>query len=257
MDIGFTPSEDGGETPKAATVMMPGCCDISGNPELVSACRFLQKMGIEYTFLEKQLCCGAPLVMQAVRSGEDPTPAEKFCREFVETNASLAAEKGANTMVFTCTWCAYMHKRFLPDAEPRPLFIGEFLLESLNGASLKMPQQETVGYFSGCPHRRQVFDPDEVVDLRWEAYPRLLSSIEGLEVVNIPRYCCTYYCDLIFGWAKKRGLRTIVASCGVCYRRLHTHCLKGMGQGIEVKFITDIVMEAMGSKVPLGEKVLV
>ncbi|MBI2866128.1 MAG: hypothetical protein HYX99_02040, partial [Chloroflexi bacterium] len=39
MDIGFTPSEDGGETPKAATVMMPGCCDISGNPELVSACR--------------------------------------------------------------------------------------------------------------------------------------------------------------------------------------------------------------------------
>lgn len=245
-----------GVTPqKVENVILPGCVTINfGSGALRSICRLFQRLGIDYGFLDVERCCGATMLMQAYALGKDRAPVDQYTRDFVSLNIASAKEKGAKNMVYVCTWCIYRAKSSFPDGEIQQLYYPDLLLNRLDDVSLKLGS--TIGYYGGCPHRRQVYDLNEIVELDWNGYRRLLDKVEGLNVVDIPRYCCSTHWELVFQWAQKRGLDTIVTPCEVCYRRLgemgdpskrRTELIDHPGYpGIKVKFLTDVLLEAMG-----------
>lgn len=242
LEVGYEP--DAGVVPENPEVVFGvGCADHCEAFALHSTGRLFRKLGIQYSFLEKQLCCGAPLLFQVLTEGQDREAMDGFAREFAETNLMAAGGLGANKLAYACVWCVYLAKRFFADAQVRPMYINDLMVERLEGVPLKLPAKRTVGYFAGCPHRRQVFDPKEIVDYDWTSYRNLLARVEGLELVDIPRYCCSIPNGrrYIIDWAKKRGLDTIVTSCTNCYRMLRF-------RGVELLYISDILLEAMGQQ---------
>jgi len=223
----------------AENVVVIGCACFGTALPLRSFCLLLQRLGVDYVFLEKEYCCGAPLIHEVLFEGKERGTADAFAREFIGMNIAQARQKGARNMIYFCTWCAYLARRFFPQEEVRQLFYPDILVERLNGVKLKL--DAVVGYFGGRAHRRPVYIPDEDVDLDWKAYRSLLDRVEGLKVIDIPRYCCQIAPQYIFQRAENAGLDTIVVSCIVCYGRL----VRIAPPRIRIKFLSDILLEAM------------
>ena len=95
-----------------------GCYLSFLNPlELRDYLKLLDHLGVDYTYLEEELCCGLPMLFAT--EGEEREKAMKACREFMETNRDSAQRKGATTISYFCPWCAYLAKTLFPDDADR------------------------------------------------------------------------------------------------------------------------------------------
>lgn len=222
---------------KASNLIIVGCACYGTAMPLRNYCLLLERLGIEYAFLDKEYCCGLPFIQHQVIAGEDRKPADEAAREFIGMNIEGARRVGSQRIIYFCTWCAYLGKRFYPEFPQ--LFYPEALYPALDGVRLVL--RGVVGYFGGTPHRRPILVPEDGLDLDWPGYRRLLDRIEGLEVVDIPRYCCQIADWAIWDRLRRHGLDTLVVSCIVCYGRLSRRA----PQGIRVRFLTDIILEAL------------
>jgi len=223
----------------AENLIIIGCACFGTALPLRSFCLLLQRLGISYTFLEKEYCCGAPLINQALLQGEDREEMDEIARDLIKMNLEQAEGKGVKNIIFFCTWCAYLAKRFFPKEKIPLLFYPEILMDKLDGGRLELKAK--VGYFGGRPHRLPVYIPQEDVDLQWREYRQLLQRIKGLQVIDIPRYCCQIAPWAIFQRMEKFGLDTLVIPCIVCYGRL----IRVAPSGIKVKFLSDILLQAL------------
>lgn len=218
-----------------------GCACFGTALPLRSFCLLLQKLGIDYAFLQKEYCCGAPLLHRALHEGRDREPIDQLAKGFIGLNIAQARERGISTMIYFCPWCAYLAQRFYPKGEIEQLFYVDILARHIDGTALKLEGQ--VGYFGGRPHRRAVYVPDESFDLNWGECRTLLNRVRGLEVVDIPRYCCQIAPEAIFKKAQADHFSTIVVSCVVCYGRLS----RISPPGIEIRFVTDLLLDALNT----------
>lgn len=247
----FTPSVlrnsiiGGLEIPRRETaenLIVMGCACYGTAMPLRGYFQLLDRLDIDYTFLTKEYCCGFPIVQTALLAGEGRGKPDGAAREFVGLNIEQARKVGAKRMAYFCTWCLYTAKRFYSEIDIPQLFYPDILIPRLDKESLRL-KPTRVGYFGGRPHRYPVIVPENNVEVDWSVYRRLLERIEGLEVVDIPRYCCTSADWAIWERLAKEGLNTLVTTCIVCYGRLWRRAPKG----IKVKFLSDILLQALGS----------
>ena len=171
----------------AENVIIIGCACFGVAMPIRSYFLLLDELGISYTILRKEYCCGSPLMMRAVRTGEDREKADEYSREFVGKNMDQARELGAKRLVHLCVWCAYIGRRFYPDSDIEHVYALDILLPKLKEKKLSMPE-ETIAYYSGGQHRSWAYAPDRDFEFDWDSYRRALDDIEGLTVVDVPKY---------------------------------------------------------------------
>ncbi len=230
---------------RAENVVIMGCFCHGVLLTVRSFCLLLNQLGVDYVFLRKEYCCGAPILTDMFSAGEDSERGEELAKEFLGMNISQAREQGAKNVVYFCIWCALLAKRFFSGGDINQLFFADFLVDRLKETQLRL--EGRVGYYRGCLRGASIYLPDESSrkksGLNWSGYRDLLSRIQCLEIVDIPdHYCCKVANETIFKRAEKEGLDTIVCACNDCYGRLQ----RTAPAGIEIKFLSDILLEAVG-----------
>ena len=187
----------------AQNVVVVGCACYGTLDAVVAGFRLLDALGIDYTILEKEYCCGAPMIAHQVRTGGDRTQGDEAARELIGMNIALAREMGAQRVLYFCLWCIYLARRFYPQCDVEQLYYLDILAKPMAQATLRLEQPAGIAYFPGGQHRSWVYAPDRDWDLDWATYRGWLGRVEGLTVVDIPKYCCVIAPDAIFQRAQK------------------------------------------------------
>ena len=220
----------------AENILVMGCFCFGVLLTVRSFCLLLNRLGVDYAFMQKEYCCGAPILNELRVTGQDLKPGYEFAKKFLEMNIAQAREQGAKNVVYFCIWCAILGKRLFPDSDLNQLFFADLLVDRLKDVKLKLNGR--IAYYRGCLGERS--DAIQYLDL--PAYRELLARVEGLEIVDMPDYCCKIAPKAIFTRAKKEGLDTIVCVCNDCYGRLQRSAPVGMN----VRFLSDIFLDAAG-----------
>ena len=205
--------------------------------ELRDYLEILDRLGIEYTYLDKEYCCGLPMVFST--EGEEREKAMKAARQFVEMNRDAALQKRATTISYFCPWCAYLAKSFFPGEAARHVYYPDLIIEKLEKRTLRIAPT-TMGYYEGCHTRNRFYAPG--VSLDWARYRKLLDKIEGLKVVDLPRdVCCIESAERIVEVAEKRNLDTILCSCVSGYV-----AIGGVAGGrVQMKYLTEVLLQSL------------
>ena len=145
-------------------------------------------------------------------------------------------------MIHFCPWCAYLTIRFNPDSDIPQLYSMDIIVDLLQDRKLHI-EPTAVGYFGGISHRRANMFPEGTGDfnLDYDSYRRILDGIDGLQVVDIPRYCCRVADWAIWQYAQERGLDNIVTPCPSCYGRLMRRAPEGMRVLHMAQFLLTVV----------------
>ena len=145
-------------------------------------------------------------------------------------------------MVHLCVWCAYLSRRFFPNSDIEQVYAPDILLGPLRERSLRLPDT-SIGYFPGGQHRSWLYAPDRDFEFSWPEYRDLLDTVDGIRVVDIPKYCCVVAPDAIFNWARKNQASRLVTPCLSCYGGLNRRAPDGM----QVDSIYDLLLEAVAA----------
>jgi Fe-S oxidoreductase len=178
--------------------------------------RLLELLGMDYTWFDREYCCGLPLLMGDAEGAWDNVAAAS--EESNRKNIDLAREKGAETLVYCCVGCVYSAKQSISESPERHRYILDLICDAMEKRTNKMAAT-TMGYFEGCHSFYGKRFPG--VSLDWGRYRRMLGSIQGLTIVDLPRtFCCKRQTARIIEEAEERKVSAILCSCNGCYRAL-------------------------------------
>ena len=227
----------------AENVVVVGCACFGTLNAVMSAFRLLDTLSIDYALLKKEYCCGLPMIIYKIKLGEDRSEMDIVAKEFIGMNIDQARKLGAKRLLYLCPWCIYLARHFYPGCDMELLYYLDILDEPIRKASLRLSQPTRIAYFPGGQHRSWVYVPDRDWDLNWPDYRTLLDGIDGLTVIDVPKYCCVIAPDAIFRWAQRYNTSTVVTPCMPCYGRLQRRA----PEGVKVKFLSDLLLEALES----------
>jgi len=197
----------------------------------------LDRLGMEYTYLENELCCGLPMIVTT--EGAEQEKAIEAGKEFMRMNRDMARQKGATTIAYFCTWCAHWAKSVFPDEASRHVYYPDLIIEKLEEQTLRVAPT-VVGYYEGCHLGNRYYAPG--VSLDWGRYRQLLDRIEGLRVVDLPsKICCRDYPERVVEAAEKNNLDTILCSCISCYVVVDAVA----GGRVQVKYFPEVLLQSL------------
>ncbi len=227
-----------GPKPNAENVIIFGCYPPFTVPLLVrDYLKLLDILGLEYTYLDWEYCCGQPLMTSSV--AEELEKSKGCCKEFVKMNRDSARQKGAKNIAYYCIGCAHAAKGSLPEEAAHHMYYFELLLDKLEGRKLRITPT-TVGYYEGCKVRYKRRFPEVSHD--WGRLRRQLDSIEGLKMVDLPNHiCCWESQERIVEAAEKQNLDTILCSCNSCYNRIRA----AAAGRLRVMYLTELLLQAV------------
>jgi heterodisulfide reductase subunit D len=217
-----------------------------------STYNLLELAKIDFSILHNEWCCGHPYLA----SGQID-----LAREFLEHNIKAIENTGVDRVVFSCPACL---KSFRKDAKEildikipfKTFHISELLDEQIQKGTVNLGKQaEKVTYHDPCILSRHL-------DL-YELPRRLLKSIPGIELVEMPRHAKDSYCcgggnflklvfpDIASRIADKRvdeALETeaekIVTSCPYCQTNLISAAIK-KGRKMQVVDLSQLILDAI------------
>lgn len=224
----------------AETVIFFGCNFVFGMPmQTISSIKLLDHLGIEYTFpKDKEYCCGLQLVEWI--GGEK---ADAASNEFMRMNLAEAQRLGGKKMVWLCQWCAYLAKRHLADQSVPQLYFLDLLCELPSLPPMRV-QPTVIGYYEGCHLRRLSFAPG--IELDWKGYRRILESIEGVKIVDLPHWqCCITDAEQIVEEALRKNVGSIICTCAACWTWVERIASR---KGLPVRMLQDLIVEALVPK---------
>jgi len=202
---------------EAENCIIFGCYRPFTTPFLVrDSIRLLDMLHVDYTYLDQEYCCGAPLVM----SGSDDQAVDVLAagREFNQMNLDLARRKGAARLAYCCAGCVHSARDSFREASEDHVYILDLILDGLEQRRLRIPPV-VVGYFEGCHSVFQRMYPGAALD--WGRYRQRLAGIEGLKVVDLgEKMCCKQSALKIVERAEKMNLDKVVCACNWCYSSL-------------------------------------
>ena len=163
--------ELGQPAPTGGHVLLFGCYRPFSTPyllrDIVALCRHLD---IDYTWLDKEYCCGLPLLHQVEATGR--AGVTDRAAHWLSANALLAADKGGHTQVYCCAGCAHTAKALRPaQGSVGGAYVLDVLLDALEGTALSVAPL-TVAYFEGCHTSYRSRFPETALD--WGRYRQRL-----------------------------------------------------------------------------------
>lgn len=227
-------------TPQQADLALVfGCYRPFSTPNILREVAWiLGKLGMAHTWLEKENCCGLPLMHQV--ASEDRPQMADTAQGFVRGNKEAAAQKGASRLAYCCAGCAHVAKSVDAEAELSHSYILDVLLDALQGRSLHIKPLK-VAYFEGCHTSYRRHFPQ--TSLNWPAYRQFLEGVEGLVVQDIAGgLCCKNQPDRIVAAAQENRADALVCACSGC-----TVAVRAAGQGkIRVMSYTELLARSLG-----------
>jgi Fe-S oxidoreductase len=198
---------------KARHSLMFGCYRPFSTPYILrDVVRLFNGLGVDYTWLEKEYCCGLPLLPQI--EAKDRAASLPMVQDFIRGNRELARNKGADKLVYCCAGCAHVAWGALPEAQGEHAYILDVLLDALEAKSLRVAPT-TIAYFEGCHTSYKPFFPETA--LHWERYRRFLDRIENVTIIDVPNtMCCKKQADKIVATAMQHAPSALVCACSGC-----------------------------------------
>ena len=228
-----------------------GCYRPFSTPNILREVAWLfQALGVRHTWLEKESCCGLPMLHQ-VAAEDKPQMLEK-AQGYVRANTAAAAQKGAARVAYCCAGCAQAAQGGIgvgaaPGAScgagEKPVvhdYILDVLLDVLKERALQVPPMK-VAYFEGCHTSYKRHFPH--VELNWPRYRQFLDCVEGLTVYDVaPGRCCKMQPERIIAAAQEAQADALVCACSGCIGTL-----KPLGRGtMRVMSYTALLVRALG-----------
>ena len=225
--------------PQAELALVFGCYRPFSTPEILREVAWLfQALGVSHTWLEKENCCGLPMMHQVAE--EDRPKMLQAMQGYVQGNAAAAAQKGAERLAYCCAGCAHVAQAVTAEGPARHAYILDVLLQALRGQTLRV-QPMKIAYFEGCHtsykrHFRQT-------ELNWPQYRQFLHTVEGLRVVDVASgLCCKKQPERIIAAAQEAQADALVCACSGC-----NVALRANGRGkIGVLSYTALLAQCLG-----------
>ena len=233
-DLGFRIGE------KAEYVIMTGCLQPEAMPHVFRDLKeLLDCLGINYTLLSKEYCCGwMPFGQPAViaKNEEGIAKAKELAGEFILENFRQAEALGAKSIVLFCAACDPNYANYAGATKLEIISYNELLDRFFKGAKLNLE----IDYYPGCYRfRRRI--TEEPVEL--EAAVRVLSKIDGLRVNHLDSKLCCYIPPHLEQLVEGLTSRTVVTICTGCYQNLRKN-LQEKGD-YRVRMLPEIVLGAV------------
>lgn len=174
--------------------------------------KLLNFLDVDYTWFEKEYCCGWPIV------GQNPEKYMAIGEQSSRRNLVLADGKKVKTLAYCCVGCAYAVRHMIKDSSIQLVYVLDIILDAIEKLPGKI-KPVTVGYFEGCHSWYRYNFPNGAPD--WARYRHALDGIDGLTVVDLPNtLCCKRSADKIIEKAKSLDLDSIICPCNGCQKTL-------------------------------------
>lgn len=201
-----------GETAENGVLL--GCYRPFTTPFLLrDAFALLDRLGVDYTWYEKEYCCGLPLLGAA--TDEEYPQAVEAAREFADKNAELARSHGASRVVSCCAGCVQVARGVRPEGGSD--YILDLILDHMGSSELRTSPM-AVGYFEGCHTGYAPLFPKAGLD--WPRYRAFLNGVRGLEIKDLNGMCCKRDPGKIIAKVQELGLSALVCPCSGCVATL-------------------------------------
>ena len=198
----------------------------------------LEHLGVNYTCLANEYCCGSPLVQTS--TGPDRKRAKEAVRDFLQLNVEQAIQKKVQKIAYFCSSCARIAKSMINDDAVEHIYLLDLILDHLSGRRLRYGPA-VAGYFEGCHSTIDALFTGAI--LPWKRYREVLDGIDGLQVVDLPGdVCCRGRSEYILEKGLERNLSAIICSCNNCVRFLE----RKTGKRIQAKHMVEIISNALG-----------
>ncbi len=219
-------------------VVITGCHGPFGLLHLSYLTNLFRHLGVSFTFLGEEECCGNSYLKNVKKDdpADEVTMLEESAVRSIRQNIARAKELGTNKIVTSCAGCTTRYNHFLGDDDSLDLFYyPQILLKYIDSPELPM----AVNFYEACHknHRTSKYNIDT------ESPKSLLERIRGLEIKEIPNFCCMTDIGIkkIF---ERADTGTIVTptSCCFSYLRRGSHKEKGP----RIRTLAEVICEAMG-----------
>jgi Fe-S oxidoreductase len=222
----------------AENVVIMGCyAPFLEYEHVVSYFKLLQALGVDYTLVDKEYCCGAPLL--GFCKEDERGEAIEASRRFIKRNSESASRKKAKKLAYFCSGCVHMAKLLVPEEADRHVYALDIVLDALKNRNLKL-QPIKAAYFEGCHTNKPGF-PN--ISLDWKSYRSVLDKVTGLSIVDIEtKVCCSKQPDSIIQRAREEGAETLICACNACAGSLGI----AAGERFKVKHLSEVLLEALG-----------
>ncbi|HTG00446.1 MAG TPA: (Fe-S)-binding protein [Nitrospirota bacterium] len=208
---------------QADTCVFFGCYRLFTDPFLVrDYLRVLDRLQVDWTYLDQEYCCGAPFAMLKASAQRDE--ALKAAVEFNQQNDVLAREKGARRLAYCCMGCAHAVRSVFHEAHESHLYMPDLIFDELGRRKL-VSKPLSIGYFEGCHTFVKSAYSGGSVD--WSRYRKRLDEIEGLHITDLAKnQCCKTSAGEVVDQAVNLKVDAVLCSCNWC-----SSSLGAAGQG--------------------------
>jgi Fe-S oxidoreductase len=225
---------------EAEYVIIAGCVQPEGMPNVFSALKnVFDQLGISYTFLSKEYCCGwMPLGQPAVmaKNEEDIAASKELAGQFVQENFKQAKSLGARSIALFCAACEPTYSNYKNTTDLEVISYTELLDRYFEGGTLDLDAD----YYAGCYRFRRKITTSPL-DL--EPPLQVLGKIEGLRVNHLDNSKCCYIPPHLETLAQSIKSETVINICTGCHYNLK-NSLKGKGE-YQFKMLPEIVWESL------------
>jgi hypothetical protein len=171
---------------EAENVIITGCQILGAMPQVLKKLtRVLDRVGMIYTFLSKEYCCGNNLYRPAIKAKDKEAMAEcrLLSREFVGLNIKNAKELGARRLIIFCSPCYPIYRH----AYPGKKII--FYPQAIDEAISTIEWNEKIDYYAGCYRLHKKFSP---VPMDLKSTNSVFKKIRGISINRIGAPACCY-----------------------------------------------------------------
>lgn len=196
----------------------------------------LERLGVSYSFLSKEYCCGSSYLPKNDKSPE-LADLEPRARDHQGMNFSAAEALGAKAVVTFCANCNARY-RTISGQQGLPILYWTDVVAPLAGG---LRLETAVDFYEGCHRDQNVVLPD-AIDPAVSA--GIMKGINGLTYNEVSsEICCKQKAGDIFGAMQTKTLVTPTACCyGIMWR--------SRPKGVRMASLTELMVWAVDSAQP-------
>lgn len=191
----------------------------------------LERLGISYSFLSKEYCCGNSYLPKNDRSPELAV-LEPHTIDHESRNMAAAESLGAKALVTFCANCNARYKRHLKNPSLPILYWPDLVKDKMDGLRL----EKKLDFYEGCHRDQNAILPGAI---ETQTTREMLDGITGLVYNEVSgEICCKQKPEDIFGAMQTD---TLVTPTSCCYGYLS----RSRPRGTRLVFLTDVLVRAM------------